>query len=120
MGNKRAQAREQMIIDIAQRQIEVQTAQITARKEAEIARIQQQATAQQHAIDQRRQMLDHQVNQRALQMTTHSNQADIFQKSMKDMPVGSYVPPMMGLGGYGAGFGGAGYAGAGFGGYRGF
>merc|ERR1719498_2316060 len=96
-----------MIRDMAARQIEMQTAQINARKEAEIARIQQQATAQAHAIDQRRQMLDHQVSQRALQLTTHSNQADIFQKSMKDMPVGSYVPPTMGLGlgGYGAGFG---------------
>ena len=115
--NNRAAAREQMIRDMAARQIEVQTAQINARAEQEVARIQQQATAQQHAIDQRRQMLDHQVSQRALQLTTHSNQADILNKSLKDMPVGSYVPPAMGLGfgGYGAGFGGYG---AGFG-YRG-
>merc|ERR1711964_153175 len=101
------------IRDIAARQIEVQTAQITARKEAEIARVQQQATAQQHQIDQRRQMMDHQISQRALQATTHSNQHDIFSKSMKDMPLGSYAPPT-GLG-YGAG-----YSGLGYGGFRGF
>jgi len=79
---------------------EVQTAQINTRREAEIMRVQQMATAQKHQVDQRRQMMDHQINQRAVQMSSYSSQRDILTKSLKDMPLGSYVPPA--LGGYGA------------------